>query len=108
MSITSLNYNFQVGAIHKDELKHGRMITNQNSTFQNFFSRTFGDFSQAEGLYLLPWFGGERNLQAVTGGERRSYVESRNPVDHFRRIYMIEDNQKNLIHHLINKLYKMK
>ena len=102
MSITSLNYNFQVGAIHKDELKHGRMITNQNSTFQNFFSRTFGDFSQAEGLYLLPWFGGERNLQAVTGGERRSYVESRNPVDHFRRIYMIKDNQNNLIHHLIN------
>ena len=26
LAITSLNFNFQVGAIQKDELKHGRII----------------------------------------------------------------------------------
>ena len=37
MAITSLNFNFQVGAIQKDELKHGRIALNKKNTSQRFF-----------------------------------------------------------------------
>ena len=77
-----------MGAILKEELKNGRIIPHKIKILKSFFSRTFRDFCPTEGQYLLSRLGGNRDLQAVTGGEKQINAESCNGVAHIRGIYM--------------------